>query len=277
MSITTRTLFATTILVVSIGLYTFTHISHAEEAAAKAEDNTVAIVNGVSLTKNEFESYVVMRTKQQNQPGSLNENQRKALLEEYINRELIYQDAIANQLDKVPGIAEEIENQRRNILASYSVRRIISQPPSNEAMRKAYQDQYSSITREYNAKHILVASENEAMEIIAILDKGGDFGKLAAEKSLDTSGQEGGDLGWFALDQMVKPFGDATAALKKGEYTKTPVQTEFGWHVIKLENIREVNPPEFDQVREQLRNILQNQMISDYVARLREKGKIEVK
>lgn len=268
-----RTFPVTIVLLFSIGITTANNIAIAEENT----DNVIAVINGTALKKNELESYIAIRIGQQGRPDDLNENQRHALLEEYINRELIYQDALSNGLDKIPGVSEEIENQRRNILASYSVRRIISKPPTDEAMRNAYKEQYASANQEYNAKHILVKSEDEAKAIIAALDNGADFSKLAAEKSLDTSGEGKGDIGWFSLEQMVKPFSDATANLKKGEYSKTPVQTEFGWHVIKLENIREVNPPAFDTVREQLRNMLQDQAISDYVAQLRKNAKIEIK
>lgn len=270
MSIFKRTLSVTIVLMFCA---ITTNVSHADEANA---DNIIAVVNGTALKKNEFESYTSIRMGHQGRPDSLKDNQRNALLEEYINRELIYQDALANELDKIPGVAEEIENQRRNILASYSVRRMIKSP-SNQAMRDAYKEQYASTNKEYKAKHILVDSEEEARSIITALNNGEDFSKLAADKSLDVSGQQGGDLGWFSPEQMVKPFSDATVALKKGAYTKTPVHTEFGWHVIKLEDTREVGPPPFDAVREQLKNQLQNQMINDYVARLREKAEIEIK
>jgi len=274
MSIISRTIPATITLVFCAGIYAVSSNCLAEETNA---DNVIAVVNGTELTKNEFESYISIRIGQQHRPDTLNEAQRKALFDEFINRELIYQDALANELDKIPGVAEEIDNQRRNILASYSVRRIISKPPTNEAMRNAYKEQYSTTNKEYNAKHILVSSEDEAKDIIAALNNGEDFSKLAAEKSIDASGKDGGDIGWFSLGQMVKPFGDAAAELNKGEYTKVPVQTEFGWHVIKLENTREVGPPPFDSVRDQLRNTLQNQMINDYVEQLRGHAKIELK
>ena len=273
MSIFNRILSVAIVMMFCSGLYAVTNISRADEANA---DNVIAVVNGTALKENEFESYVSIRMGHQGRPDSLNDNQRNALLEEYINRELIYQDALANDLDKLPGVAEEIENQRRNILASYSIRRIIKSP-GNEAMRNAYKERYSSANKEYKAKHILVDSEEEAKAIIAALDNGEDFSKLAADKSLDVSGKKGGDLGWFSPEQMVKPFSDATAALEKGAYTKTPVHTDFGWHVIKLEDTREVGPPPFDAVREELKNQLQNQMINDYVAQLRDKAKIEMK
>lgn len=273
MSKITHTLATIFVLTVGVGISTLGNVSRADEAS----DNVVAVVNGTELTKNEFAAYVSVRIGQHGRPDALDDNQRKALLEEYINRELIYQDALANGLDKLPGVAEEIENQRRNILASYSVRRVISKPPTDEALHDAYQKQYARTNKEYNAKHILVKTEDEAKAIIAALDNGEDFSKLAEEKSLDSSAKQGGDLGWFSLEQMVRPFSDATAVLKKGEYTKTPVHTEFGWHVIKLEDTRDVSPPPFDSVKKQLANMLQNQLISDYVGQLRDKAKIEIK
>ena len=267
-----RSLSLTLVMAIGAGIHLHYNVSWADDPS----NNVVAVVNGSPLTENGFESYISIRIGQHGRPDTIDEDQRKALLEEYINRELIYQDALANSLDKLPGVADEIENQRRNILASYSVRRIISKPPTNEAMRNAYKEQYADKNTEYNAKHILVKTEDEAKAIITALNNGEDFSKLAAEKSLDSSGKEGGDIGWFSLEQMVKPFGDAAAGLKKGEYTKVPVQTRFGWHVIKLENTREVGPPPFDAVRDELRKALQNQMINNYVEQLRNDAKIEL-
>jgi len=274
MSIIKRSYIAVIILVSNIGIACMHNNSYAAEPDT---DNVIAVVNGESLTRNEFLSYVSIRIGQQRRPDELNDDQRRALLQEFINRELIYQDALANKLDDIPGVAEEIENQRRNILASVNIRRIISKAPSNEAMRQAYDEQYAHTNKEYKAQHILVKTEDEAKEIITELDNGADFTKLASEKSLDASAKQGGDLGWFSLKQMVKPFGDAASALKKGDYTRTPVHTDFGWHVIKLEDTRDVTPPPFDAVRDQLKNMLQNQMISNYVEQLREKANIEFK
>jgi len=273
MSNNKRTLTLIVVMMIGVGINIENNISKADDAGS----NVVAVVNGSALTQNGFESYISIRIGQHGRPDTIDADQRKALLEEYINRELIYQDALAGGLDKLPGVADEIENQRRNILASYSVRRIISKPPSDQALHDAYQKQFARTNKEYNAKHILVKTEDEAKAVITALDNGEDFSKLAAEKSIDSSAQQGGDLGWFTLEQMVRPFSDATALLKKGGYTKTPVHTDFGWHVIELEDTRDVSPPPFDSVKDQLANKLQNQMISDYVTQLRDKAKIEMK
>ena len=129
---------------------------------------------------------------------------------------------------------------------------------------------------EYKARHILVKTEDEAKNVIAQLDKGADFAKLAKEKSIGPSGKEGGDLGWFSPDNMVKPFADAAAALKVGTYSKTPVHTQFGWHVIKLEDTRPVSPPSFDELKNQLMNSWRNKMISAYLDRLRSEANVKI-
>ncbi|HEY0268798.1 MAG TPA: peptidylprolyl isomerase, partial [Methyloradius sp.] len=129
--------------------------------------------------------------------------------------------------------------------------------------------------KEYSASHILVATEGEAKDIIAQLGKGGDFAKIAKDKSKDPGSQEkGGDLGWFSLGGMVKPFGDAVSKLQKGGITQTPVQTQFGWHVIKLNDIRDAQPPAYDKVKDDLQKRLQQQKLEKLLGDLRAKAKI---
>ncbi len=113
--------------------------------------------------------------------------------------------------------------------------------------------------------------------MIAELDKGADFATLTKKKSSGPSAENGGDLGWFSTDQMVKPFSDAASKLEKGSYSKTPVKTQFGWHVILLEDARLVNPPPFDEVKAQIRVGLQNKLIEAYISDLRKTAKIEQK
>ena len=130
---------------------------------------------------------------------------------------------------------------------------------------------------EYKARHILVKTEDEAKKIIAELDKGGDFAKIANKVSLDGKDtQNGGDLGWFVASQMVAPFSDAVIKLDKGQYTKTPVQTQFGWHVILREDSRAQTPPSLDSVKEQLLPYLQRKKVQDFVEGLRKSAKVEI-
>ena len=111
--------------------------------------------------------------------------------------------------------------------------------------------------KEYSARHILVASEAEAKDVIAQINKGGDFAKIAKEKSKDPGSKDkGGDLGWFSLSGMVKPFSDAVSKLQKGSLTSEPVQTQFGWHVIKLEDVRDMKAPPYDKVKDGLQKQL---------------------
>ena len=130
---------------------------------------------------------------------------------------------------------------------------------------------------EYKARHILVKTEAEAKKLIAELDKGADFAKLANKHSLDAKeSQNGGDLGWFVAGQMVAPFSEAVAKLEKGKYTKTPVQTQFGWHVILREDSRAQTPPSLESVKEQLMPYLQRKKVQTMVETLRKQAKVEI-
>ncbi len=131
--------------------------------------------------------------------------------------------------------------------------------------------------KEYNARHILVKTEAEANDILAQLKKGTDFAKLAKEKSLDPGSKEkGGDLGWFSPAGMVKPFSDAVVGLKKGELSATPIQTQFGWHVIKMVDSRATQVPAYDKVKEGLELTLQQRKLEKMMLGLKDKAKIEV-
>ncbi len=129
---------------------------------------------------------------------------------------------------------------------------------------------------EIHARHILVKTEDEAKAIIAELDKGADFATLAKAKSTGPTGPRGGDLGFFGRGRMVPAFDKAAFDLKVGEYTKVPVKTQFGWHVIKVEEARDVKPPSFDEVKVRLRQRMEQQKLREVVAALRAKAKIEV-
>ncbi len=249
-------------------------------SAPNADTDVVATVNGKAITQAEYNSYARERTMHR-PPSSKNpEEERKAIVNELINLELIRQDAVNKGLDKKPEVVADLENQRRSILVGTAVRQQVENNPiSDEALKKEYDARIASqSTTEYKARHILVSSEEDAKAVIAKLDKGADFQKLATERSSDPAAKKnGGDLGWFAADQMVQPFAAAVKTLQKGAYTKTPVKTEFGWHVILLEDTRQSAPPPFEQVKEQVRNFMQSQQINDYISKLREQGKIEIR
>ncbi len=246
--------------------------------SAQAADKVLATVNGTAITQSTFEAYARMRLGQRN-GHPLTEEQKKRLLDELINRELIYQDALRSGLDKDPEVRQELEELKRNLLTSMRIRRLLRDNPVSEAdMRQMYQTQVQAEAgKEYKARHILVNSEQEAREIIKELRQGADFAELAKARSIGPSGKQGGDLGWFSGSQMVKPFSEAVAQMKPGEFSRIPVKTQFGWHVIQLEEVRDVEPPSFERVRGQLETIVQDKTISEYIQSLKGKAKIEVK
>lgn len=232
----------------------------------------IATVNGKGITEWTLQRYAQQRNVQQ----GLTSQQRQALIEELINRELIYQDAVNIGMDKAPQIEAEVDHAKINIVASAMLNRSSDRFDVSEAdLKKEYDARKGELGgQEIKARHILLDNEADAKAVIAELDKGAKFAELAGKRSSDPSAVEGGDLGWFKPDQVAQPFAEAAMKLKKGTYTKTPVQTQFGWHVILLEDTRSVEPPPFDTVKDQIRVALQNKIIENYIGELRGKAKI---
>ena len=266
------TRFVTTLLLLGLGA----PVMAAETpAAAPAADAVVATVNGSKITE---EMLQMMGMQMSRNPGAQPVSREDAL-DQLINIELVAQDAEKHNIDKRPNIIKQLEMQRRMLLVNVSMREYLTtHPVTDDELKKLYDERMKNHDgKEYKASHILVDSEDAAKTIIADLGKGGDFAKLASEKSKDPSGkQNGGDLGWFSPDQMVKPFAEAVAKMKKGEMTKKPVQTQFGWHVIRLDDTRKVDPPSFDSMKEQLQMQAQNQRVEQYVAELRKAAKVDI-
>jgi peptidyl-prolyl cis-trans isomerase C len=237
--------------------------------------DAVAVVNGTYIAKSTFENLQKeIAERSQGQVFS-----KEKLLEELIQRELLVQDALKKQLDKSPEVTARLEDAKKSILTQAEVQDFMKANPVTDAEIKAeYDSKVGGVNgTEYKARHILVKTEAEAKKIIAELDKGADFGKLANKNSLDAKEtQNGGDLGWFVAGQMVEPFSKAVVALEKGKYTKTPVQTQFGWHVILREDSRAQTPPPLDAVKEQLMPMLQRKKVQDMLENLRKQAKVEV-
>lgn len=242
---------------------------------ASADAKVVATVNGKPISQDLFDAYVKLRNAQQPKHPM----DRNAVINELVNRELIYQDALKEKLDKNPEIKRQIELQRQELLIGAALREALSKKPISDAeLKKEYDERVAKAdVEEYKASHILTKTEAEAKEVIAELDKGANFAELAKKKSTGPSAKNGGDLGWFSPNQMVPEFSAAVAKLQKGSYTKEPVKTQFGWHVILLEDKRKMQPPAFDDVKEQLTNMLRNQQLRAYVEELRSKAKIDIK
>jgi len=241
---------------------------------AFAEDKSAALVNGVSIPQ----ARIDMRVKAaaaQGQPDS--PELRKAIREDMINVEVMAQEAAKLGLDKNPDVAQQIELARQQVLAGAFVQDYAKKNPVEEDTLKQEYDRLKTKlgSKEYKARHILVATEKEAKDIIAQLGKKAKFEKLA-EKSKDAgSAQQGGELGWTVPSSYVPEFANAMLNLKKGEYTKEPVQSQFGWHVIRLDDTRDLKVPSFDEIKPQLQQRLQQQSVKKALDDLRAKAKID--
>ena len=243
-----------------------------------AESDSIATVNGKEITSEIFSMYGKKRIGVP-PDANLPQEKRQELIEELINRELIYQDALNNGLDKDELVILQIQEQMQNILTRFQINKLLeNNPPSAKMLDEIYQSQIvAPASKEFKARHILLREQDEANSIILELNKGASFEKLAAERSTGPSASQGGDLGWFSPNQMVKTFSDAVAKLKPGQYTKRAVQTRFGWHIIKLEESRAVEPPPFKTVEAQVLKVAQNKIINEYIDGLKAKAKIIVK
>ena len=240
---------------------------------ALAADN-VATVNGKPI-KQSLVDYIVKDATARGQ--NVNDSVRNIIISKLITSELVYQEAQRLSLDKTSDYLAKEDLSRRELLVNTYLQDYLKKNPVSEADTKAAYDKYKAELgdKEYSARHILVATEAEAKDIIAQLGKGGDFAKIAKDKSKDPGSKEkGGDLGWFSPGGMVKPFSDAISTLKKGQVTQTPVQTQFGWHVIKLEDVRDMQPPPYDKVKEGLQKQLQQRQLEKLLTDLRAKAKI---
>jgi peptidyl-prolyl cis-trans isomerase C len=242
-------------------------VAEAADAAAK--------VNGVAIPQSKVDLLVKNATAQ-GQPDSPELRQR--IRDELVTRELLGQEAVKKGLDKSPEIATQIELARQSLLVNaYLQEYFKTNPITDDMMKKEYEAAKTQTGgKEYKARHILVKQEDEAKQIIAQLKKGASFEKLAAEKSEDTGSKgKGGDLDWSPPNRYVKPFHDALLKLKKGQMTDTPVQSPFGWHVIRLDDERPFKAPGFDEVKASIHQQLQNQAVQKAIGDLRAKAKIE--
>ena len=247
----------------------------APKKAATAAATSKIVVNGVTIPQ----SRVDMMNKELSASGQPNTPERqKAVKEELINREVLVQAAQKRGLDKNPDVAAQMDMARQAVLVrALFESEVKANPVTDLDLQKQYEDFKKSMgENEYKIRHILVDKEDDAKAIIAELGKGGDFAKLAKEKSKDPGSKEnGGDLDWGPSARYVKPFADAVMAMKKGQLTATPVKTDFGYHVIRLDDVRPLKVPAFEELKEQFRQRAQQQQIQKLVLELRGKAKVE--
>lgn len=199
--------------------------------------------------------------------ASFDENIRQNVLRGLVSERLLYQEALKSGADKTEEVKKRIAQAQKQITIQSFIEQKAKSMASDEQIKTLYQTKVDAAKgqEEVKAKHILVASEEEAKKIVEQLKKGGDFDKIAKEKSTDKgSGVRGGDLGWFTKDKMVPEFADAAYKLKKGELS-SPIKSQFGWHVIKLEDRRPVKVASLEEMKESLKQEASGKAVESYV------------
>lgn len=248
---------------------------------AKSPDDSkvLARVDGDVITEKDYEDY--LRARQMQQPPIPDpKKEREVVLDEMINRVLLVQAAAAHKVDQELDVYLQLKRQRENVLARAMLRKyLIDNPISDEEVKKRFDELTAKADKnEYRARHILVRDETEARALIGQLRKGASFANLAKQKSVDVgSGRNGGELGgWFSQDQVVPEFYEAVRQLKQGETTRDPVKSEYGWHIIKLENVRPRTMPEFEQAKGNIRQIVQQERVEALLKSIKDKAKIKI-
>jgi len=245
-------------------------------AQAMPPDNTVvARVDGTELRLSD------VKAAQQNLPPQAQklpfEQIYPMLLDRLVDGMLIAEAGRKEHLDRDPELQDRLKHYEDRLIQEAYINRAIKDAETEDALNARYQTflKEKPAREEVHARHILVPTEAEAKSVIAELEKGADFAALAKKYSKDPGAESGGDLGYFGHDDMVKEFADAAFALSPGQYTKTPVKTEFGWHVIKVEDRRAGKPPSFEEAREQLSREIAHEIIDGKLHDLRDAAKIE--
>ncbi len=234
----------------------------------------VAKVNGVAIPAARAETMIA----EQRAQGAADSAQLKdAVREELIRREVLSQEAARKGLEKKTDVQAQMEMAKQAILIRAYLQDYVKANPVSEADLR---QEYDSIKgrmgdKEYKPRHVLVETELEAKAIIAKLQSGTAFEEVAKESRDPGSKERGGELGWSNPGMFVKPFSDAMVKLEKGEYTATPVKSDFGYHVIQLDDVRTLQAPDFEEVKAQLQQRLQQQKVEKHVLELRAKAKVE--
>lgn len=249
----------------------------AVEPATPAQPPLVT-VNGKAISNDLFEAYVKAVT-QGKASSELSAEEREQVKEELVRMEVLAQQAEKDGIAKDPEVATRLDLTRLNLLQQAGAQKYLKdRQPTEAELRAEFETQLAATPLvEYHARHILVSSQETAQKIIDQLKAGGDFATLAKRFSGDKStAQKGGDLGWFPPDAMGnKNFADAVGLLKNNEITSTPIQTQYGWHVLQLLGTRDRPPPSFEGVQDQLKRILLTKKYRAYSDELLKTAKID--
>ena len=243
---------------------------------APALAQNAAVVNGKPISKARVDEFM-QALAAQGRPDT--PETRNLVREELIAREIFSQEADKKGLARTDDVKRQLENTRQDILIRALIRDHLTKNPITDADVKGEYDKFVAQTassgKEYKARHILVESEDEAKKLLDQLKKGGKFDELAKQSKDPGSGANGGDLGWNTAETFVKEFSDAMVALNKGDTTAAPIKSQFGFHIIRLDDVRDAAPPPMDQVRPQIQQQLERQKIQDLQQKLRTAAKVE--
>lgn len=240
----------------------------------KAESSTFATVNGKAIPKIRADALIAGQAAQ-GQPDS--PELRKAVTEELVRREILTQESVKKGFDKKPEVQGQVELARQGVLiGAYLNDYVRNHPITEDQIKKEYEVIKGKLgNKEYKARHILVEKEDEAKAIIEKLKKGARIEDLAKDSKDPGSKERGGDLGWANPASFVPPFSAAMTKLEKGKFTEVPVKSDFGWHVILLEDTRELKLPTMDEAKAQISQQLQQRMVQKHIEELRAKAKVE--
>ena len=245
---------------------------------AAAPKPPVATVNGKAISAEAYGVWAQAQTQGHKKADDLTPDERKQALEGIENLYISAQEAERQNIAADPEVAARIELDRMNLLAAAMFQKYIKEKTATEADLKAeYERQIAGMPKqEFRASHILVKEEAQAKDVVAQLGKGAKFDALAKKYSVDPgSNKNGGDLNWFTPEKMVKPFSEAVSKLAKGEYTKEPVKTRFGYHIIMLDDTRPVQFPPYEQVKDKVQQQLLAQARDKKIEELRAAAKVE--
>ena len=263
MKINKKTLLATSII--SFAMLATPFVSSADE------DVVIAVVNGDKIMKSSLDGYMKILKKS-------GKADQQAAIDDLVATEIALQEAKKSDILTRPEVKKAIHDFTRNVLLkTWTKDKVESFSITDEDIKKAYDERVTQLaSKEFNARHILVKTEDEAKALIKELTDGADFEKLAKEKSTGPSGSNGGSLGWFKAKTMVPAFANAVKTMKKGEISKEPVKTQFGFHVIKLEDSRDAKLPTLESLKPQLKRVISQRKMLAYMENIKKGADITI-
>lgn len=267
---TKKSLLAASIVTLSLSAASITAVQAASHA--KVEDVVIATVNGDSIMKSTLDGYLEILKKQ-------GKTDTQAAVDDLVATEIALQEAKKSDILDRPESKKAISDYTRNILLqTWTKEKIESFEVDDAAIKEAYDERVANLaSQEFNARHILVKTEDEAKAVITEASAdGADFAAIAKEKSTGPSGSNGGSLGWFKAQTMVPAFSNAVKEMKKGDISKEPVKTQFGYHVIKLEDSRDAKLPTLESLKPQLERVISQKKMLAYMEGLKKTADIKI-